>query len=423
MDVVSSGHLKRIDTLRGVAIAAVILYHFYGAAFGTALPAYQGLWIDVHDRSGSWWLLHPLGFGWTGVALFFVISGYVIHRSYLLDPHFTWSGYASRRFWRIYPAYFVVLVGVALWWGKPLISRDFVLHALLLHNVSDTFFYSINVSFWSLAVECQLYALYPLALLVRSRFGVRGMLTAGCIAAAFWTIGAYAWAELPPPWATWSSPIALWPDWLLGAALAEYHRSRRRLFQNPLPWALASGALCVAGSFSRLTLPLVFSLASVTSAVLVEAYLASKGSWDRRLKPLGWLGLCSYSVYLCHEPLLVTFLSILSALDIRHPALQIVVGAPVFLVMIFGIGWMLYVFVEKGAAQLARKALTSAFRTLSPPPPSSAAIDRLVAPETVSAVLVRHLHPARQAARQPGHRPFDRRNDDENRSRGSLPAR
>ena len=106
MDYISSGHLQRIDTLRGVAIAGVILFHFHYVEFGA--DEYKGFWIDFHAHSLSWWLLYPLGFGWVGVCLFFVISGYVIHRSYLLDKHFAWSKYASRRFWRIYPADIVV---------------------------------------------------------------------------------------------------------------------------------------------------------------------------------------------------------------------------------------------------------------------------------------------------------------------------
>src|ERR1700687_2510585 len=154
----SSGHLERIDILRGIAIAAVILCHFYGAvSSGQDYLAYTKFWFDVYARPPSWWLLYPLSFGWTGVALFFVVSGYVIHLSFLRDRHFSWRKYASRRFWRIYPAYAVALIGFALWFSVPFWSREFILHAILLHNATDaTFFGSINGSFWSLAVECQL---------------------------------------------------------------------------------------------------------------------------------------------------------------------------------------------------------------------------------------------------------------------------
>ena len=71
------------------------------------------------------------------------------------------------------------------------------------------------------------------------------------------------------------------------------------------------------------TYPLEFLLACLTPAVLVDAYLSSKNSGDRWLRPLRLLGLCSYSVYLIHQPLIPAFTSILSASAIRHPALQV----------------------------------------------------------------------------------------------------
>jgi peptidoglycan/LPS O-acetylase OafA/YrhL len=353
---IAFGHLRRIDTLRGVAIASVIVFHLYGTAFGYDHPGYNGLWIDFHSRSGSWWLLYPLGFGWVGVCLFFVISGYVIHRSYLLDKHFSWSRYTARRFWRIYPTYIVVLVGFTLWLRISPASSDFVLHSLLIQNFKNSTFFSINGSLWSLAVECQLYAIYPVALWARNRFALGGMLISGSIASAIWMVAAYSSIDLPPTtWNVWLSPIALWPSWLLGSVLAEYHLSRRRLFSNPLWWALAAGILLVIDSFSRLTLPLGFLLGSLVSAALLEVYVLSQKSLrDDWPKPLAALGLCSYSVYLIHGPLISPFLSVLSFVSIRHPALQVAIGSPAFFALVFGAGWILYLVVEKGGIHIGK---------------------------------------------------------------------
>jgi peptidoglycan/LPS O-acetylase OafA/YrhL len=358
MHQISSGHLQRIDNLRGVAIAAVVLFHFHYAIHFHE-PQYHGFWFDFHGHSALWWLLYPLSFGGNGVALFFVISGYVIHRSYLLDRRFNWSAYASRRFWRIFPTYFLVLACFSFGLSVSLASKDFILHALLVHNLTDdTFFGSINPSFWSLAVECQLYAMYPLALFLRTRFGVRGMLTFGCIASAFWTIGAYTWVDLSAS-STWLSPIALWPDWLLGAAIAEYHLAEKCLFKHPFGWALCSGILLILSSWSRLTSPLGFSLASLASAALVDVHLTSKKSWadHSMIRRLGLLGICSYSVYLIHQPLILPFISALSELGVvglEHPTMQIVIGCPLFFILIFGLGWVLYVLVEKRGQQLGK---------------------------------------------------------------------
>jgi peptidoglycan/LPS O-acetylase OafA/YrhL len=350
---VSPGHLQHIDILRGIAIAGVIMTHYRGAA-GYGPLAYTNFWFDVHKEPVTWWLFYPLIFGWTGVALFFVISGYVIHRSYLRDHHFTWRKYASRRFWRIYPPYAVALIGFALWLGVPFWSQDFTLHAMLLHNVKDaTFFGSINSSFWSLAVECQLYALYPVALFMRRRAGLHGMLVFGCLASAIWTLGAYRWIDLPfsndvSPWScAWSSPLLLWPSWLLGAVLAECHLSGRRLFSRWLTWAIAAATLCVLASCSRAALPLQFLLASLSWAAIVDAYLSSRNQIGRWLKPLGLLGLFSYSAYLIHQPLTGPFVTILSHLGVSNGAAQIVMGMPLFFVLIFGFSWAMYLLIEQ----------------------------------------------------------------------------
>src|SRR5437762_6322387 len=102
----SGSRIPELDGLRGIAIVLVLLYHFF----------------DFHPGPGH----HPIGFarsvfvyferfndlGWTGVDLFFILSGFLIggilldHRS---SPCYFKSFYL-RRFLRIIPAYYALIL-------------------------------------------------------------------------------------------------------------------------------------------------------------------------------------------------------------------------------------------------------------------------------------------------------------------------
>ncbi|WP_276133378.1 acyltransferase family protein [Polluticoccus soli] len=146
-----------LDYLRALAITLVFLYHYRSFAH----PA----WID-----------DLFSFGWTGVDLFFVLSGYLIANHVFSDiekGNFSPGLFALKRALRILPAYWVVLSlyfavpAIREWEGLPPLWKflTFTQNFGLDLRTNRTFSHA-----WSLCVEEQFYLLLPLTALLFSRF-------------------------------------------------------------------------------------------------------------------------------------------------------------------------------------------------------------------------------------------------------------
>src|SRR6266404_5958740 len=149
----SGGRLASIDALRGAAALGIVLYHAVGVAGDTG-PQNLLRWPVV--------FIHSLtSFGYVGVFLFFVISGFCIHlqwakaRAAGRTNEIKFGAFWKRRIRRLYPAYLIALA----------------LYLLMLHNLDPKTAYSINSVFWTLAIEEQLYLAYFLLLFLRTRWG------------------------------------------------------------------------------------------------------------------------------------------------------------------------------------------------------------------------------------------------------------
>ncbi len=105
-----------------------------------------------------------------GVAMFFIISGYLLSASFISilqknEYHFRTASniFLFKRILRIYPAYLVSLIILSIFYGFNLL--DFTVHLFNVHNLFDGFNRSINVVYWSLAVEFQWYLIAPIVIL------------------------------------------------------------------------------------------------------------------------------------------------------------------------------------------------------------------------------------------------------------------
>jgi peptidoglycan/LPS O-acetylase OafA/YrhL len=290
-----------VDGLRAVAALAVVTYHF--GAF------------------------HAHG-GFVGVDVFFVISGYLISSIILRDmerARFSLRAFYERRIRRILPALVVMmLITACVCWHYQLPSQ---LPGTALSLIAATFSVS-NIYFllarlffplyrsepfsptWSLAVEEQFYIFFPLFLLLLRRY-LPGRMKAAIIGVAavsfaLSAVGVY----LFPAW-TFYLPITRTWELLLGTMLAMnvFPRIESVLLRNILSvTGLAAILFCIFRYSPDTHFPGAAALAPCLGAALI-VFAGEEGrpiaSRILSLKPVVFLGLISYSMYLWHVPILL----------------------------------------------------------------------------------------------------------------------
>ncbi|MEX8495929.1 acyltransferase family protein [Sphaerotilus sp.] len=161
-----------IDLLRGVACASVVLFHFL----------YRGQQADwIADRVGP--LLSEVArYGYLGVDLFFIISGYVVFSS---AQGASVRAFVASRVARLYPAYWVaagMTAGLAWLLASPLFSvslRDFLINlTMLMHLLPLRMGVElVDGAYWSLAVELQFYLLIVAVLWTGTMARIEALLT------------------------------------------------------------------------------------------------------------------------------------------------------------------------------------------------------------------------------------------------------
>ncbi len=158
----SARHIPALDGIRGLAALSIFIYHYGG----------------MHSSYGFIRLAgEVINFGWAGVSLFFVLSGFLI--SGILWESFDKKGWWQRFYWRrslrIFPLYYfaLLLIFVATLWFNghqwPLGSiwpfLIYLQNMPPLYTVWNKFPNAFAVShFWSLAVEEQFYLIWPFLL-------------------------------------------------------------------------------------------------------------------------------------------------------------------------------------------------------------------------------------------------------------------
>lgn len=300
VSIATQNYRADIDGMRALAILAVVGFH----AFPTFFPG-----------------------GFVGVDVFFVISGYLITRHILNDVaagEYSTARFYAKRVKRIFPALIVVLAtSLALGW---IILTPEEYEALGRHVIAGAgFFANLQnwkeagyfdraadtkplLHLWSLGVEEQFYILWPLIvsfLSRRSRFLGTGMLS--LVVLSFVISMATVYRDVT---ADFYSPLTRFWELALGAMVAYAALYRPRFAEKYRPILAWIGALLILVAVASLRPDHAFPgawalLPTVGAALLILS--GAKAPFNRRIlaaRPLVWIGLISYPLYLWHWPLL-----------------------------------------------------------------------------------------------------------------------
>jgi len=307
-----NNYLPALTGLRGIAAAWVLLFHLYQYSGSPDLGPLTSL----------------AGCGYMGVDLFFVLSGFLLSMPFHRDrmeaaPAPNLMRYAWRRCKRVLPAYYVqivVIVCALLYVGhaEMVTFSNLAAHAFLIQN----FFPQqplLNGIYWTMPIEWDFHAALPLMLVLFTRLRsaatwiVLFALTLAFRYACVRANGDAAWAawvdygrimQLPArldeffygivgAWIYLRYPISMRVARLLVAvgvagiigAMAAFHFVGNFIDEPRMPWTL-----------------LYFTWMGLSFGAIVLGAAVTPHLLDAR--PVAWLGLISYSLYLWHYPLL-----------------------------------------------------------------------------------------------------------------------
>ncbi|PXW29156.1 acyltransferase family protein [Paraburkholderia caballeronis] len=292
------GRLVELDFVRGIAILAVMGFHFHTVRTGNPL-------IEAIE--------YPLkNFGREGVNLFFTLSGFLVGG--LLLKQYSQSGsidarrFIVRRMFKIWPAYYALILFHTFVGRHP---RDTFLWQNLTHLQN---YYGTSIAqTWSLAVEEHFYLFLPALLLLLARWRVNanviiGVLAVLCVAVFAARSVVVANGNLDAAFAYTQYRI---DSLLFGVLLAALYWMKpdvyRRLAAHTGALIVAVVALCAwlvfATRHTALDESIGFTLQAIGFCAVIVLVLEHSGmfsaSWFYRA--VAWMGVYSYGIYLWHS--------------------------------------------------------------------------------------------------------------------------
>jgi peptidoglycan/LPS O-acetylase OafA/YrhL len=341
-----------IDGLRALAVIPVLCYH-------SGIPGFGG--------------------GFVGVDIFFVISGYLICGMIdggIRNGSFSLGDFYKRRILRILPALFVMFLVTSILayiYCLPVELENYSKSlASAVGSISNVYFAGTTGYFdapaetkpllhtWSLGVEEQFYLVVPLLMLFAYRFMAKRAKLLFAVVAALSFAAAFAVSYRNPTFVFYLTPFRAW-ELALGALLSiKYIPAPQTAFGKDtcgVTGMLLLLGVILLGSPSA-PLLLMTSLASIGAALVIASSERGTSSVGRllSLRPVVFIGLISYSLYLWHWPLIVfqrtdaLFFTDSSGIVTKLALIAISIG----------VAWLSWKFVElpfRSSASKASKAV------------------------------------------------------------------
>ena len=290
-----------IDGLRAFAVIPVVFYH-------VGIPGFSG--------------------GFIGVDVFFVISGYLICG--MIDDDirkgsFSLANFYKRRVLRILPALFVMFLVTSILayrYCLPVELEDYARSlASAVGSISNLYFAGTAGYFdapaetkpllhtWSLGVEEQFYLITPLLMMTAYRVLPKRVKLLFAIVTAVSFVAAFAVSYRNTAFMFYLTPFRAW-ELTLGALLSiRFFPAPRSEFGRNACGVIGMLLLLGVIFFGSSSMPLLLmtSLAAIGAALLIAASERGTSTIGRWLsfRPIVFIGLISYSLYLWHWPLIV----------------------------------------------------------------------------------------------------------------------
>jgi peptidoglycan/LPS O-acetylase OafA/YrhL len=292
-------YIPELQGLRGIAVLSVVIYH-------------------CHERLEGTWMYYPSLWGWAGVNLFFVLSGFLI-TSILLEARNKenyFRNFYGRRALRIWPVYVFVLAVVYLnapWFIGPGVwdaikTAPWLAYIFFVQNLFHIAIPPAVGPTWSLAIEEQYYFVWaPLVRFVRRPWLLTIILLATLIASPLLRMH-HHWSWLTPTHTLLHFDGIAWGS-LIALGLHTLSLSRRVWLWMGLlaiPLGIVATATFAAGTaFLDCTLAVAFAGAVLAAIASTGArnplnFVLSRG-------PLPFYGRISYGLYMTHIMVFIFF--------------------------------------------------------------------------------------------------------------------
>jgi peptidoglycan/LPS O-acetylase OafA/YrhL len=359
----SQNRIVELDGLRGIAILLVMSFHYINNQLLNSL--------------------HPLGkalckitsFGWVGVDLFFVLSGFLIG-SILIRTKGSkkfFSTFYIRRLVRIVPNYYLLLILFVFVQSLPYFSENYMLtgnqtipivsYFVMLHNLymanMDNMGNGILSISWSIGIEEQFYLIFPLIVYLIKDSWLPVILVAAIIGASIVRMHFDHWI---PRYVLLPARMDSISMGVLVACLHKNHKFDtfvKKYLYVIIAILLIDIALCSywyalyndLGVIKHTLFAIAFAVCMVLALAKTPVY-----SMLLRNRTLCWIGTISYSLYLFHYFILALFHHIIGntrGVVIDNPLdLMITLLA---LALSFAMAWAVFKWVETPMVKWGKK--------------------------------------------------------------------